>query len=127
MPDYENSQDTTITAVVTPAILVEWSRVRAWHGDVVSIAVRTSLVPDGTAVVVKVLTKTDNSEVDSIEGLSIAGSKVDHDYTIQWKEKGVTAKNQEFVLKAVITTEPKMESTLSPALVVDLATPVWSY
>jgi hypothetical protein len=126
MPDYESPQDTKIQGQVTPVAIAEWSRLRAWHGDTVTIAVRTSQVPDGSAVTVKILTKDGNTEVDTVSGLSISGSKVDHDYTIQWKDKTVSADKNAYVLKASID-DPKVDSALSPPLMVDLEPPVLSF
>lgn len=126
MPDYESLQDTVIQGRVTPVVMVEWARLRAWHGDTVSIAVRTSQVPDGSSVTVKILVKDGGAEVDTVTGLSISGSKADHDYAIQWKDKPVSADKNAFVLKALID-DPKVESPLSPALLVDLEPPVLSF
>lgn len=126
MPDYESLQDNKIVGRVTPVVLAKWSRSRAWHGDTVNISVRTCQVPDGASVTVKILAKADNSLVDTVSGLSISGSKVDQDYTIQWKTKPVSADKHEFVLKAFIDS-PKVESALSPSLLVDLVPPVLSF
>jgi len=126
MPDYESLQDTKIQGQVIPVAIVEWSRLRAWHGDKVTIAVRTSQVPDGSTVTVKILTKDGNTEVDTVGGLSVSGSKVDHDYAIQWKDKSVSADKNAYVLKASID-DPKVDSALSPPLMVDLEPPVLSF
>jgi hypothetical protein len=126
MPVIEDNHDNKLLAQVVPVVLAEWSRVRAWHGEKVIIAVRTSRVPDGSVVEVKILTKSDGTEVDTIGGLKIAGSKVDHEYEIKWKDKPVSAENHEFVLKATVA-DPAVESELSPALFVDLEPPVLSF
>jgi hypothetical protein len=51
---------------------------------------------------------------------------VDHDYTIQWKDKSVSADKNAYVLKASID-DPKVDSALSPPLMVDLEPPVLSF
>lgn len=124
MPDFENLHDNKIEGKVTPAVIVEWSKRRAWHGDTVSIAVRSWQVPDGTAVTVKILA-TDNSVIDTVTGLSLTGGKADKDYPIQWKGKTVSEDKHAFALQAFID-DPKLESKPSPVLLIDLQPPVLS-
>ena len=57
MYEFEDVHNKLIPGVVTPKIQVTWSRHRAWHGETVSILVRTELVKDGTKVKLEIKVK----------------------------------------------------------------------
>jgi hypothetical protein len=124
--EYEDDHDTHIKAQLKPTVLVEWDRTRAWHGEKIDISVRTTLVPDGSTVDLKILTTDEQTEIEEIKGLKITTSKVDHKYTIQWKEKAIPADKRDFVVKAFVL-DPKAESPPSGKLFVDLVAPPFSF
>ncbi len=100
-----------------------WSKKRAYHGEDVTLSVRTENVPDGTAVEI-IITPTGGGEVvDTIKGLSIKASQVDHKYTIKWKDKPLPKTGHGFVFRAVIG---KLKSSESSVLLVDVEPPVFS-
>ena len=124
--EHEDDHDTHIKAELKPTVLVEWDRTRAWHGEKIDISVRTTLVPDGSVVDLKIFTTDEQTEVDEIKGLKVTGSKADHKYTIKWKEKVIPDGKRDFVVKAFVI-DPKAESPLSGKLYVDLVPPPFSF
>lgn len=126
MPEIEGDHNSTLTVTVKPTLVAQWSRSRCWHGEKVTIAVRSSFVPDGTTVELKILTKDGLAEFVSIKDQKINGSKLDHSYTIDWKDNPPPDGKYEFVVQA-ITTDPAVTSPNSLPLAVDLVSPVHSF
>jgi len=92
----------------------------------VKIVVRSAFVPDGTAVELKILAKDGLEEVAEVVGQKIAGSKIDYEYTIEWRDKVLPEGATEFVIAAK-TTEPAVTAAHSPSLFVDLTAPILSF
>jgi hypothetical protein len=122
MTTISGPQDDLYPGKVTRVVTVGWSRRRAWHGETVKACVRTELVPDGAKVEIRVLSEGNSTELAKLEG-DIADGKLDKDYTIDFDGKPLPEGETRFVLKAKID---KLESHASPALVVDLAAPIFS-
>ncbi len=120
--EHEQSHERQIMRVVR----VFWSVDRAWHGDEVTLSVRTENVADGTTCELRIVPRSKpEAPVDKVTGVSITGSKLDHKYTIDWKTKPVPKGASEFVFKAKVG--PKLESELSDVLVVELSPPAFSF
>lgn len=122
MAKFAGPHDVTNLGKLAKVAQVFWSRKRCYHGEQVKLSVRTEGVPDGTAAELRISTKG-GAVVDTITGVSIASSKLDHTYTIDWKEKAIPAGVIEFVFQAVIG---KVVSGASPVLFVDLEPPALS-
>jgi hypothetical protein len=103
--------------------LVFWSKKRAYHGEDVTLSVRTENVPDGTAVEITITPTGGGAVVDTVKGLSIKASQVDHKYTIKWKDKPLPKGGHGFVFRAVIG---KLKSGESSVLLVDVEPPWFS-
>jgi hypothetical protein len=126
MPETENDTNNTLEVTIQPAMTVFWGRSRCWHGDKVKIAIRSSFIPDGTAVELKISTKGGNVEIDTIKDQKITGSKLDYDYTIAWQKKPIPPGQNEFIATAKVQ-EPDVTATTAHSLLVDLSPPVFSF
>jgi hypothetical protein len=102
---------------------VHWSQQRAWHGDEVTLSVRTEMVKDGAGATLKIQAPDADKDLDTVSGQSINNGKLDHKYKIEWKEKPYEAK-RDFVCVAQI--DKKLLSPPSPPLRVDLEPPLLS-
>lgn len=118
---FTGPQDATNPGKVPKVAQVFWSRKRCYHGEEVTLSVRTENVPDGASVEL-ILSADNGGEIDKITGLTLSKGKVDHKYKIDWKGK-VPAKAREFVFKARVD---KLTSGDSPVLLVDLGPPEMS-
>lgn len=119
MAKFSGPHDTTNLGQLAKVAQVFWSKKRCYHGEEVKLSVRTEGVPDGAAAELRISTK-DGAAVDTITGVSITSSKLDHTYKIDWKGKAIPAGVIEFVFQAVIG---KVVSGASPILFVDLEPP----
>ena len=126
MPEIEGDHNTTLEVTVVPTLAAYWSRTRCWHGEKVKIVVRSAFVPDGTAVELKILAKDGLAEVAVIAGQKIAGSKIDYEYSIDWRDKPPPVGKVEFVIAAA-TADPAVTAAHSPSLFVDSTAPVLSF
>lgn len=101
-----------------------WSKKRSWHGEEVTLSVRTENVPDGTAVTLTIFPRGSAAVIDTKAGLSVKTSAVDHKYKIEWKDKPLPKPpGREFIFRAEIG---KLKSGDSPILLVDLEPPMFS-
>lgn len=124
MPQFETDHDVPKAGQISRKLRVEWSKRRTWHGEQVTIRVRSENVEDGLAVEVTIQ-GTDGTEVEKVNAGTLAGNKLDHAYTIQWKDKVLPAGLTQFVVVAATKT-PDLTSPQSLPLHVDLAPPVFS-
>lgn len=108
--------------VLGPALQVHWSQRRGWHGDEVVLCVRSEGAKNDLDVDLKILGGADAKEIDKASG-KCASSKLDHKYTINWKDKPY-AKNREFQAKA--SAGPKLSADSPTKLAVDLEPPIFS-
>lgn len=115
---FTGPHDATNPGKVAKVAQVFWSRKRCYHGEEVTLSVRTENVPDGAAVELTISAK-DGGKVDTVGGLQIKKSALDHKYKIDWKDKA-SPDAREFVFKARVD---KLLSGDSPALLVDLGPP----
>jgi hypothetical protein len=115
---FTGPHDATNPGKVPKVAQVFWSRKRCYHGEEVTLSLRTENVPDGTAVELTISGK-DGGTVDTVGGLQIAKSAVDHKYKIDWKNKALPD-TREFVFKAKVD---KLLSGDSPVLFLDLGPP----
>ncbi len=123
MAGHEGPDSTDVDAELEREVNVTWSRTRCWHGETVTIRVRTNNVPDGTAVILRIFPDGVADEIVSVDGLTINSSSLDHDYVIDWGAVAIPDGATEFVARAVIDGTP---SDPSPKLFVDLEIPVFS-
>ena len=123
MPKFEGDHNKKIPGKIKRTVRVAWLRARAWHGEEVTIAVRTTHVKNDAKVELKIFDE-DEGDVDAVGDLKITDSKLDHKYTIDWKEKTLPADKYKFVVKAII--DGKLTSESSPPLIVDLEPPFFS-
>ncbi len=107
---------------ITAEARVAISTHRTFHGKDVSISVRTKLIKDDTAAEIKVLKKNDKSEIVTIAGQNISDSKLDHEYTIDWKGKDLE-NEKEFLINVIIDEKLEVESA---PLYVDMEPPLFS-
>jgi hypothetical protein len=122
--EFEGNPNTHISGVVHPKLRISWSRRRAWHGETVSIQVRTELVNDGTQVKLEIHSDDGKLALDTFDKETITGNKLDKDYKIDWKSKKLKKDPHTFVVKATIKT-PSLTAQ-SAQIGVDLAPPQFS-
>jgi hypothetical protein len=123
MAKFAGPHNATNLGKVPKVAQVFWSRKRSYHGEEVKLSVRTEGIADGVAAELRISTKGGGAVVDTITGVSIKSSKIDHAYKIDWKNKAIPAGVVEFVFQAVIG---KVVSGASPILFVDLEPPALS-
>jgi hypothetical protein len=111
--------------VLTPVLRVSWSQPRCWHGDNVTILVRSIYVKDGGEITLNIYAVGNANAFDTIQHLTINGNSLDHPYTVDWKNKVVPPNSTSFQVKATLTT-PAIDSPVSAAMAVDLVVPVFS-
>jgi hypothetical protein len=121
--EVEDNHNTTIVAKIKPALRVAWMRTRAWHGEEVTIAVRTEMVKDGAKLKLEIYPKG-NAVIDTIDNETIDKNKKDKKYKIDWKDKTLPQGVSEFLVKATLTDFAL--SADSDPLVVDLVPPAFS-
>ena len=121
----ERDHDKQHEGRIQRAVVVHWSQQRAWHGDEVTLSVRSELVSDGAAAELKIRAVGGGAaaDLDTVSGKSIRGGQLDHKYKIAWKDKRYEDK-REFICVAAIDT--KLVSPSSPILRVDLEPPLLS-
>jgi hypothetical protein len=122
--DFEGDQDTLIQAVVHPKLHVEWSQRRAWHGQTLTIQVRSELLNDGTTVKLEVQSENGKA-VDTFAAETINGNKLDKPYKIDWSAKNLPEDPHKFVVKATVTAPVALNAQSEP-LAVDLVVPLFS-
>lgn len=98
------------------------SQQRCWHGDEVTISLRTKLVKNDAKAELKVITGDGKTEIDKVNDKKITDSKLDHNYKINWKGKEF-GDQRDFVLQAVIDEKLAAEPA---SLLVDLEPPIFS-
>ncbi len=118
MTTIAGASDTPHVVTLPSAARVVWSRARAYPGEKVKILVRTDHVKDDTAAVLKIQTK-EGQAVHTVDALKITAGKLDHEYTLDWKDKPTHGKS-EFVVKAELGPAGEVTGT-SGVLVVQLA------
>ena len=122
---WSQAHNNTMNCVLTPVLRVSWSQPRCWHGDSVTIRVRSNYVKDGGQITLNIYAVNDNNAIDTIANIPINGNKLDVPYTVNWKTKVVPANSTYFEVKATLTT-PAITSPASAAMAVDLVVPVFS-
>jgi hypothetical protein len=123
MYEFEDDHNTLIPGVIAPKIQVTWSRHRAWHGETVSILVRTEFVKDGTKLKLEIRVK-DDKLLDSLEKGTITSNANSQDYKIDWKAKKLKPDVTEVVVTASLK-DPAITAD-SESLFVDLVPPMFS-
>ncbi|HZS56458.1 MAG TPA: hypothetical protein VFA65_18780 [Bryobacteraceae bacterium] len=81
----ENTHDTVNPAQLTERVTVSWSQPRCWHGDDVTIRVRTERVTDGYMIQLQVLAQGAANHFHQLANQPITGNKLDVPYTLNWK------------------------------------------
>jgi hypothetical protein len=125
MPDWSQAHDNTMDCPLTPVLRVSWSQVRCWHGETVTISVRSSYVKDGGIVDLDIFAMGNGVAVDTIAGLTLNGNSLDHAYTVDWKTKTVPPGATKFTIVATLQNPNVMSPACDP-MGVDLIVPVFS-
>jgi hypothetical protein len=121
--EFEDNHNTLIPGVVTPMLQVSWSRHRAWHGETITVLVRTELVKNGTKVKLEIHVK-DGKSLDTLDKGTIADNRLGMIYKIDWKSKKLLADVREILVTATIKD---LDLTAeSDPLLVDLVPPLFS-
>jgi hypothetical protein len=107
-----------------PVVRVSWSRSRAWHGETVTIHVRTSFVPDGALVDLEMTTSPGGAAVAVVANQVINGGVLDHAYTLDWR--ALAAQTSELYVVTARLTQFAIASPPSPPLAVDVVPPLFS-
>jgi hypothetical protein len=123
MSGFTGPNDKTNPGKVPKVGRVFWSKLRAYHGEEVTLSVRTENVADGTAAELQISPKSGGAVLDTVTGLSVKKGKIDHKYKIDWKAKAFPPGLRECVFRAVLG---QLTSDPSPALYVDLEPPLFS-
>jgi len=110
---------------LTPELRVSWSQVRCWHGETVTISVRSSYVKDGGIIDLNIYAVGHLAAVDTVAALTLNGNSLDHAYTVDWKTKVVPAGATHFTVVATLQN-PNIVSPASDPMGVDLIIPVFS-
>jgi len=118
--DHNKSHPGSLTALIQ----AHWSQHRCWHGEDVTISVRSSRVSDSAQLDLAIVPEgNEQNPLETISDKKVSSSKLDHKYTVNWKEKPF-GENRKFVIQA--TVEKKLKAPLSPVLYVDLEPPIFS-
>jgi hypothetical protein len=120
----ENDQNNVVPQQLTPVVGVSWSRSRAWHGETVTIQVRTSFAPDGTLVDLEITTSPGGAAVATVANRVINGGVLDHAYTLDWR--ALPAQTSELYVVTGRLTQYPIASPPSPPLTVDVVPPMFS-
>ncbi len=123
--DFEDNHDHTVPAPLTEEVLVSWSKPRCWHGDTVTIRVRTGRVIDGSTVELKVWVQGAGAHFHQIPNQPINHNQLDFDYTLNWKTFVIPAGSVDFVVTARIV-QINITSAPSEPMKVDLIEPLFS-
>jgi len=118
--DHNNSHEGKLNAIVQ----AYWSRQRCWAGEEVTISVRATRVKDSAQLELAILPEGDDQKpVDTVRGKSVAESKLDHKYALDWKDKPY-GDRRKFVIQG--TVENKLKAPVSPSMYVELEPPIFS-
>jgi hypothetical protein len=122
---WSQAHNNTMDCVLTPVLRVSWSQPRCWHGDNVTIRVRSVYVKDGGQITLNIYAVGNVNAIDTIPNLVLNGNTLDYAYTVNWKNMVIPANSTFFEVKATLTT-PAIDSPASAAMAVDLVVPVFS-
>jgi hypothetical protein len=123
----EQDHNNTRTDQIAPVLRVSWSKKRSWHGDQVTIRVRSSYVLDGSNVNLEISAVGHVPAIATVANQPINANTLDHVYTIDWKAIVLPAGASQFEVKAVLQAPaPVVTSPASEALFVDLEAPIFS-
>lgn len=122
----DDQEDRDIPGQLTAAITVNWAQPRAWHGDIVTIRVRTNRVPDGYNVQLRIFPDGVNNHFDQVPNQPIADNKLDFDYTLDWKTKLPQPAPYPALFRVEAAVIALNINALSDTLAVDLIPPLFS-
>jgi hypothetical protein len=112
---------------VAMVLQAAWSRRRAWHGERVTMEVRSELIKDGTTLKLYVLQASNNKPIDRVAPTSLTASRYDHDYPNDGWKALAYGENREFLIEAIAAIDSqKQVSAKSPPLRIDLDPPTFS-
>lgn len=123
--EFTDQHDKVVPAPLPSTIQVSWSQPRAWHGDTVTIRVRTSFVKNGSNIEILVFPDGSVNSLDGPIAKTIQNNQLDHQYKIDWKGKVIPANTNAFKLTAKVV-ELNLTSALSEPMLVDLSPPLFS-
>jgi hypothetical protein len=85
---FDSPNDLVVPAQLTASITVSWSKPRCWHGDRVTIRVRTQRVIDGSLLRVQIFVHGAGNHFDQIHpNPTITNNAANIDYTLDWQTK----------------------------------------
>jgi hypothetical protein len=122
---WHQPHNSTRTDQLPVTLGVSWSRARSWHGEDVTIQVRSSRVVNGGQITLEIFPVGHPNALDTLPTQTMNGATLDHVYTIDWKAKAVPAGAARFVVRATLAV-PKIVSPDSDPLAVDLTPPLFS-
>src|SRR6188472_3814051 len=123
--NWQQNHNHTMDCPLTPTLRVSWSKPRSWHGENVTISLRSQYVKDGGQVTLEILATNDRTTpVETLGPLTLNNNRLDHVYRIDWKTKPVPAGAVTFEVKAILAN-PNTVATSDP-MAVDLVVPVFS-
>lgn len=129
--DFEDDHDHTVPAALNESVHVSWSHPRSWHGETVTIRIRTTRVRNGDTLQLKIRAAGIDPAFHTLPGggdgpINITDNSLDFAYKIDWKGKPVPANSTQFEVIARLN-ELMIESAPSEPMSVDLVPPIFSY
>lgn len=122
---FEQDHDHTTTIPLTPVLRVSWSRQRAWHGETVSIRVRSANVQPASVIELRI-GPVGAPAFDTVLALALNAGALDHNYVIDWRPpQAVPAGATDFVVVARLPAY-NVDSAPSAPMQVDLSPPMFS-
>lgn len=110
---------------LAPELRVSWSQPRCWHGDTVTISIRSSYVKDGSIVDLEIFPVGNVNALDAVAGLVLNGNSLDHPYVVDWKALAIPPNSIQFNIVATLRV-PAIVSPPSDPMGVDLVDPIFS-
>lgn len=121
--DFEGDHDNTVPAPLTETVQVSWSKARSWHGDTVTIRVRTARVRSGDNVRLEIHV-AGGAAFHTLPNQPIQNNTLDYDYQLDWKTM-VIPPGSMFEVTAHLV-ELNLTSARSEPMAVDLIPPLFS-
>jgi hypothetical protein len=121
---FEQNHDNKTTVVMAPVLRASWARERAWHGETVTIRVRSANVQLGSALELRI-GAVGTAAFATLAPLALQAGKLDHNYTIDWRTLAVPPGSTDFEVVARLPAY-NLDSAPSAPMKVDLLPPLFS-
>ena len=122
--DFEDNHDTVVPAPLPELIQVSWSRSRCWHGETVTIRVRTQRIPDGSMVRLEVAAQG-GAAFHVLPQQALQNDQIDYAYPFDRDSTVIPLNTTDFVVTATAVLL-NLTSPPSEPLTVDLRPPLFS-